>query len=127
MSFDYSLVEPYVTKLLWMLGIMLVDLFAGVLQSLFIDKNFQWEELPRFLQKDVLYIFGWGAFIFFSAMPAEYSEQIGNALGVAETTVYAGIMAGVGASILATVAKFGVAPGGLNKIGIGDGTSRKDK
>jgi len=126
MNFDFSVVEPYLVKLGWMVGLMVLDIIGGILKSVFIDKNFQWEKVPAFLPKYILYIFGWGVSIFLGVMPSDASESVVNGLDFAEPVVYGAVMVGVGASLLGHIAKFGLFPTQLARIGVGDGTSRKD-
>ena len=116
---DYSIIQPYLIKFAWMAGAIGVDLVGGMLVAWLVDKNFEWEKVPSFLQKYVPQIFGWLVFIFFSAMPEETSESIQSGLGATESVVYIAIMSGIGASILGHLAKFGVAPTTLAKFGIG--------
>lgn len=126
MNFDFSIVEPYLVKLGWMVGLMVLDIAGGILKAVFVDKNFQWEQVPAFLPKYLLYIFGWGVSIFLGAMPSEESSAVTVGLDFAEPVVYTAVMVGVGASLLGHIAKFGLFPTQLAKFGVGDGTSRKD-
>lgn len=123
---DYNIIQPYVTKFLWMIGLIFFDVIGGILVSWLINKNFQWEKIPAFLEKYVPYIFGWFSFLFFSFMPVEFSNDIQQGISIAENTVYLTIMLGIGSSLLGHLAKFGIGTNTLAKLGIGNGSSYKN-
>ena len=59
-------------------------------------------------------------------MPVEMSEGIQTGLGTMENLTYITIMAGIGASILGHISKFGIGTTTFAKFGIGDGSSKKN-